>query len=327
MSFKKNSMPENDFDAGRNCFELIEFSLIRQLPSGETMVGRYGVNVAKVREVVHMPKINPLGSTVTGIAGLFELRGVPIPAVNLRQVLGDRNFPESPNQQIIVTEFSQKRAGFIVSSTNRIRRVAWEKVMPPSADISSCMTGMVLIENHEFLFILDLERILANLEGDHHSEELTQSNMLPHGWKSKPHHFTKAGVILLVDDSRLILHNVSRALIQEGYQVMVAHDGQEALERLAEVKAGRFPQFPKIDAIVTDIEMPRLNGISLVTRIREMQEYQNLPILLHTSLDGEASKDAARRAGANGYVVKNDIMNIIETLKQLLHQDLFSVAN
>lgn len=328
MTVKKNPVQVNTFEASRNYFELIEFSLIRHLKNGQSVVGKYGVNVAKVREVVYLPKINLLGATSSGISGIFELRGVPIPAVNLCQVLGDQVFPDSPKQQIIVTEFSQKRAGFIVNSTNRIRRVAWEQVMPPSADATSCMTGMILVENQEFLFILDLEKILANIEAaafpDEHHGHLAEAS---DGWQAKPSNFKVSPRILLVDDSRLILHNVSRALIQEGFKVMVAHDGEEALERVQEVSSGRHRQFPKFDAVVTDIEMPRLNGISLVTRLREIPEYSNCPILLHTSLDGEASKEAARRAGANGYLVKNDIMNIIETLKQLLHQDSFSIAN
>jgi two-component system chemotaxis response regulator CheV len=110
---------DNQYEVGGNYFELIEFTLMRQLPNGNKLAGIYGINVVKVREVVHMPKINPLSSRVPGIAGIFELRGVPIPAVNLCRVLGDEASVVSPEQQIIVAEFSQKRAGFIVHGTNR----------------------------------------------------------------------------------------------------------------------------------------------------------------------------------------------------------------
>src|SRR6476620_2337487 len=125
---------DNNFEVGGNYFELIEFTLMRNLPGGRVIKGTYGVNVVKVREVVHMPRINPLSSSVPGIEGIFELRGIPIPAVNLCKVLGDYESTLHSEQQIIVTEFSQKRAGFIVHSTNRIRRVTWDKVLPPSAD-------------------------------------------------------------------------------------------------------------------------------------------------------------------------------------------------
>ena len=129
-----------DIEVGGSVFELIEFTLKRRLPDGSFVDGLYGVNVAKVREVIRMPRINPLGSSVTGIPGIFELRGVPIPAVNLCKVLGDVSTDLQPEQQIIVAEFSNKRAGFIVSNTHRIRRVAWDQVLPPSSDAKSCMS-------------------------------------------------------------------------------------------------------------------------------------------------------------------------------------------
>jgi len=333
MSVKRLQGTLENFEIEGNYFELIEFTLVRQLNNGQRLVGRYGVNVAKVREVVYVPKINPLGSTVTGIAGIFELRGVPIPAVNLCRVLGDEKVEESPKQQIIVTEFSQKRAGFIVNSTNRIRRVAWEKVMPPSTDSSSCMTGMILVENNEFLFILDLERILAGIEGEgevvEHEPPVIEPNNTYGGFSSPglapvaPNGYN----IMVVDDSKLILQNLSRTLAHEGYRIVLAHDGAEALESLEHIASGHHPAFQRIDALVTDIEMPRLNGISLVTKLRTMPKYRKIPILLNTSLDGNASKDAAKRAGADGYVVKNDAYSIVEQLAKLLAQKELSVAN
>ena len=133
MSGNPNMDLLNQFEIGGNFFELIEFSLIRHIGNNRVYKGTYGVNVAKVREVVHMPTINPLASSVPGVSGVFELRGIPIPAVNLPHILGDNIAPINQNQQIIVTEFSQKRAGFIVNSTHRIRRVSWIKYYLPLA--------------------------------------------------------------------------------------------------------------------------------------------------------------------------------------------------
>src|SRR5690606_24276262 len=104
------------------------------------------------------------GSQVLGVAGIFELRGVPIPAINTAQVLGDKQAPVSSSQQLIVVEFSNKRAGFIVDGTEKIRRVSWDKVLPPSSDSGSFMTGMILLDDSDFLFILDLERILDTID-------------------------------------------------------------------------------------------------------------------------------------------------------------------
>lgn len=155
---------EKNKEESSSIFELIEFSLDRKLPDGSVTIGKYGVNVSKVREVVRMPTINPLTSSIKGFAGVFELRGIPIPAINLASALGDGDAPIRKNQQIIITEFNAKRAGFIVNSTERILRISWDKVLPPTADKNTFISGMTLIENKEFLFILDLEGILDDLE-------------------------------------------------------------------------------------------------------------------------------------------------------------------
>jgi len=144
--------------------ELIEFSLIRHV-SQKQIRGLYGVDVSKVREVIRMPKINPLSSLIPSIAGIFELRGVAIPAINLSLSLGDRHLSLSTkHQQIIVSEFNQKRAGFIVSETHRIRHINKLKILAPSSEEAACVTGITLVENNEFLFILNLEKIIYKLE-------------------------------------------------------------------------------------------------------------------------------------------------------------------
>jgi two-component system chemotaxis response regulator CheV len=316
---------DNQYEVGGNYFELIEFTLMRQLPNGNKLAGIYGINVVKVREVVHMPKINPLSSRVPGIAGIFELRGVPIPAVNLCRVLGDEASVVSPEQQIIVAEFSQKRAGFIVHGTNRIRRVSWEKVLPPSADSSSSITGMLLIENNEFLFILDLEKIIAQLEIQAHSDLVQQHSVRTghdsyHAMHQIPNAPPREKVrldapgILLVDDSNLILNNLSRTLAHEGWRVLLAHNGSEALHVLEEAQSGHGMQ-GSVHAVITDLEMPKMDGITLVRSIRANPRHDKLPIYLHTSLGDTSSKEMAEKAGANGYFVKNDVVHIIETLK------------
>lgn len=303
-------------------FELIDFTLNRHLPDGRVVAGTYGVNVVKVREVIHMPIINPLASNVPGIEGIFELRGVPIPAVNLCTILGDKRGDLSSDDQIIVTEFSHKRAGFIVHSTNRIRRVTWDKILPPSTDRASSMTGMMLIENNEFLFILDLERIIANLEaqaygrsavnsmssGAIHEESSALTSMVT------PARRPGYPSILIVDDSSLILTNLSRTLNQEGYGVVIARNGLEGLQRLEESQTGAF----RIDCIITDLEMPQMDGLTFLKRVRQDPFFNRVPMFLHSSLSDNSSQERAVRDGANGFFVKNDMSVIIQTLKAQL---------
>ncbi len=327
----------NQIEVGSNVFELIEFSLERRLPDGTMMKGIYGVNVSKVREVVRMPKINPLAANSEGLAGIFEIRGIPIPAINLGQVLGDRRAAITQNQQIIVTEFSQKRAGFIVETTHRIRRVEWSDVLPPSSDAGSCMSGMILIEDNEFLFILDLEKILAEIEASASSTarggtgqpvdsvySLAPQAAAPVA--AKEHKFDPSvGTLLLVDDSSLIRNNVCTALERIGFNVVTAENGALAYELMEEIVAGSGP-VPKIDYIISDVEMPRMDGLTFVKKVRETDGMNEIPIVMHTSLSGQANQDAGFAVGANGYIVKNNIKQLVEHIKEVLGDDLVPSA-
>lgn len=311
-------------EIGQNIFELIEFSVTRNLPSGETKVGLYGVNVAKVREVVRMPKINPLSSSVKGIAGIFELRGVPIPAVNLAVALGDGSAPVGGEQQIIVTEFSRKRAGFIVGSTHRIRRIAWDKVLPPASNRTACISGMTLVEDNEFLFILDLEKILYDIElpyldsaassvyGAEPQQVVSQapaSAPLLETPKQKGHK------ILLIDDSPIILKSARIALQAAGYQVATCSDGQAGKDFL---EKSLLNPSDHIDLVVSDVEMPRMDGLTLTRWIKGHPQLSETPVVLHTSLSGAANQEAGFQIGANGYVVKNDMRQLTHFLKEIL---------
>lgn len=330
----------DQFEIGGTFFELIEFSLERHLPDGRRLRGIYGVNVAKVREVVHMPKINPLASRIPGVSGIFELRGVPIPAINLCHILGDHTSDMASGQQIIVTEFSAKRAGFMVSTTHRIRRVSWEKVMPPSSDSDSCMSGMILIEDNNFLFILDLEKILNTIELKH--GETTkfspyQNNSNPDSLSlgsdrnslksvhSERQDKNKPG-ILFVDDSKLILNNVGSALAEKGYRVLTASNGAEALELLNAVYQGEYSHFGSVHCLITDVEMPLMDGLTLVKRLRSEPKFEGLPILLHTSLSGDVTQTAAQTVGADGYVVKNDVRELFEIVGNILKERKYSLG-
>ncbi len=296
-------------ELGGSFFELIEFSLTRRV-QGKTIQGNYGVNVAKVREVVRMPRINPLSSRVKGIAGIFELRGVPIPAVNLGIVLGEEDREPTSEQQIIVTEFSQKRAGFIVDATKRIRKISWEKVLPPSADAGSFISGMTLIEDKEFLFILDLERILLSLEShgviQAPAPQETRAPLAP-----APERGPR---ILLVEDSQFIRNGVKLALQRGGYHVTEAQDGAEALAILEKVAGNPNQEFK---VMVTDIEMPKMDGLTLTRKVREHPVLSELPVLFHTSLSGKANQAQGHAVGANGYVIKNDFSTLFELLKEI----------
>lgn len=297
-------------------FELIEFTLNRQLPNGEFRQGLYGINVSKVREVVRMPEINPLSSQIPGVAGVFELRGVPIPAINLAQALGDKYTERRGNQQIIVAEFSNKRAGFVVDQTHRIRRVSWDKVLPPTADSSTCINGMILIEENNFLFILDLEKIISRLEKTdllNSSQGLSDSRFENSSSQKIP---GLTGRVLVVDDSQFIRSNIVNYLSKSGLEIVEAENGVAAQEIL--LNSQDNPEYQGIQLIVTDVEMPRMDGVSLCTWIKSQEKFKKIPVIMHSSLSGSATQQAAKKAGAEAYVVKSDMKDLLLKVKKHL---------
>ena len=184
------------------------------------------------------------------------------------------------------------------------------------------MTGMILMDNKEFLFILDLERILCNLDSlgspaavNVYNGSETNQIAAP-AVQSQPDPHSSPG-ILVVDDSRLILNNLNRTLSDAGFRVITAENGQQALDRLNSIAQGSTNIGP-VNAIISDVEMPQMDGLTFVRKLRDHPDFSALPVLLHTSLDGKATKEAADKIGANGYVVKNDINDILHQLSELL---------
>lgn len=305
-------MSQDLFHNEESLLELIEFTVERHI-GGQTVSGRYGVNVSKVREVVRMPPINPLASNTPSLAGIFQLRSVPILAVHLAKFLGDENASINPQQKIIVTEFSKKRAGFIVDATKRIRKIPWNQIMPPSADAGSAINGMALIEKDEFLFILDLERILAEIEERAGYKAPSHEEHFPMRTSLEDAAGIDKPLILLVDDSDLVRKNAKLALTRGGFDVLVTTNGLDALRTLEKnISQGE----KQVCVVVSDIEMPKMDGITLARKIRANPQLKHLPIIFHSSLSGHVNQDAALAAGGNAYCIKNDNAQLIKVTRE-----------
>jgi two-component system chemotaxis response regulator CheV len=289
-----------------------------------------------------MPEVNPLTSRLTGLSGVFELRGVPIPIVHLSKFLGDENSELSENQKVIVAEFGVKRAGFVVDSTHKIRRIKWDQVLTPASDSSSYITAMTLVEQNDFLFILDFEKIIADIESESSLKDRRRVEQPSSQRDSRPGdqerldpmnsrnptfidglkhtdsmlHSITTQSILLVDDSTIILKNTTITLQRLGLHVITARNGQEALTIL-ESSLTKTKVSEKISLVITDIEMPQMDGFMLTKKIRELPGLSNIPIIIHSSLSGKATQETGSALGANMYVIKNDIKKLVTAIGDL----------
>ncbi len=323
-----NSIGRPMIEVGSNIFELIEFTATRTgtvNDSDRKTPILYGVNVAKVREVIRMPVIVPCLTNAPEVLGVFNLRGHPIPVIHLAKALGYNEEVITPSSQIIVTEFSRRLAGFIVAGTKRIRRVSWDKVLPPSSEAFSTITGMMLIENQDFIFILDFERILLDIEGRNGGNlggvseinESVQSHLISsQANSSSTEPVKKKPLVIVVDDSPTARKAISGMLRGLNLDVIEFSNGEIAWKEMN--SSGSDGLVGQISLIVSDVEMPKLDGYSLVKRIRAHEGLKHLPIILHSSLTGEVNRSRSVEAGANAYVAKLNKKELVEALKKVL---------
>ena len=313
---------------GSNLFELIEFVVSKKKlhlshvgsPLSGSNLTFFGVNVAKVREVIRLPRIVPCLTNAPEVLGVFNLRGVPVPAIHLAHILGLQEEPVTPSCQVIVTEFSKRLSGFVVAGTRRIRRVSWDKILPPSSGAFGSITGMMGIENDDFLFILDFEKILMEVE--HRSKT---ANSLPVMNSGPQNAFLdietenlrgmtsqQMPVVLVVDDSRAARMMVIDLLKNLGLKIVEVENGEQAWEIL---KGGHSQQ---IDIVVSDVEMPRMDGYSLAYKVKNDANLNKIPVILHSTLSGESNRMKAESAGAFAFVSKLDHREIIDAIQMAL---------
>ncbi|MCU7941287.1 MAG: chemotaxis protein CheV [Candidatus Thiodiazotropha sp. (ex Cardiolucina cf. quadrata)] len=273
--------------AGQNRLELLLFHLRgRQI---------FGINVFKVKEVVQCPKLTELPGSNPVIRGVASLRGNNIPVMDLSNAIGGPRMDKVTDYFIIITEYNRRQLAFLVASVERIVNTHWEDILPPPKGLgrSSYMTAVTNIDD-ELVEIIDVEKILSEVLGI--DEELTQ-----------PVEETGADLsklkILVVDDSMVARNQIKKVLNEMGIEVVQAKDGSEALSLLQEwSEAGNLNDW--LAMVISDIEMPKMDGYSLVTAIREDPKLSDLYVILHSSLSGVFNETMVRKVGADHFLAK-----------------------
>lgn len=270
-------------ETGTNELEVLEFYVDQQAGEGQPPIrSRFGVNVAKVMEVVEAPK----GLASEGmdrhpaLLGTMALRDMALPVVDLGRWLDLERAP-APNENIIVTRFNNVITGFLVTGVIQIHRVNWQDIQPPSKVMANmpgnCITGSIVLDDN-FVLLLDLERALAELDESGTVED--DGEATAQGGEGRS--------VLLADDSTSVRALLSQRFDKAGFEVRAVVDGQEAWDYLETCRAAARDQGKKItdllDVVVTDVEMPRMDGYTLTKRIKDDPELSGLPVVLFSSL-------------------------------------------
>lgn len=296
---------------GQNELEIIDFRIYEDRDEG-TYEWILGINVAKVREVLRMPPITRIPNIPKEIEGMAEIRGDLIPVISLAKWIGIKE-PIERKRYLIFMEFLREKVGVVIHKANRIRRISWKEVKKApdvlNNRLNGRITGVVEIEDG-LLLILDFEGILSDmnlLQVFNISEELPS--------KSK-----KKVKILVAEDSSVARKIITEILISAGHEVISTESGKQAWERLNQIlqeatKEGKnIREF--IDLVLTDIEMPEMDGLTLTRLIKETPGFLNLPVIINTTLSDEANQQKAKSVGADDYLVKFDAKHLLELVER-----------
>jgi two-component system chemotaxis response regulator CheV len=289
MSSVMESVDQRTQLAGRNRLELLLFRL--------TGNQRFGINVFKIQEVVHCPPLTQIPHSHAVVRGIATMRGKTIPVIDLSLAVGEPPVEDLSSSFVIVTEYNRSIQGFLVGGVDRIVNLNWTEILPPpkGSGMESYLTAVTKLDE-ELVEIIDVEKVLAevNFVPNEVSEEVLQDV------EDK----IRQQQVLVVDDSGVARNQMQSTFEQLGIQCTMLNNGGEALKLLKEWADNSDDKLQHLAVVVSDIEMPVMDGYTLTTEIRKDPRLANLYILLHTSLSGTFNHAMVDKVGANEFVPK-----------------------
>jgi two-component system chemotaxis response regulator CheV len=294
--------------AGANKMELLMFSL------GSDEI--YGLNVFKIREVMKLPPVTKIPDSDARVLGVVNLRGENIPVVDLRLAIGIPGGHED-HKKLIITEYNDNKQGFLVAEVDRIIRMSWERIhIPPPMVRSSnrgAVTAVTKLDDGRMVLILDVEKILAELHPRSDEEMYKNVSEVPKLVGKR---------VLVADDSLVARKQITKTLERLGVTYDECITGKEALERL-KMLADEADRTGKqvtdwLQLILTDIEMPEMDGFTLTKNVRSDPRISGIPVLMHSSLSGTCNVEKGKSVGVTDYVTKFDPKVLQEALVKYL---------
>lgn len=276
--------------AGHNSLELLLFHL-----NGRQ---RFGINVFKVQEVIQCPPLTEMPQSHPAVIGIATLRGKTIGIVDLRQAIGGPPSGDYREQFIIISEYNKQMLGFLVGGVAHIVNLNWENVLPPpkATGRGSYMTAVTQV-GEELVEIIDVEKVMVEVMGE--AAELDPDIISAAVLGTEQH-------ALVVDDSSVARHQVQQVLQALGIGCTLCSNGEEALRCLQTWRDEGKNLAEWLAFVLSDVEMPRMDGYTLTTRIRQEPDMQDLHVILHTSLSGMFNEQMVASVGADRFIAKWD---------------------
>lgn len=292
-------------ESGTNELEILEFRV------GENY---YGINVAKIREILPYQEATPIPNSDSRIEGIFMPRDEIISIVDLAKVMGMHDLEKKPSDMYIVTNFNKLNTAFHVQAVIGIHRVSWSSIIKPDSTINAngvgMATGIVRI-NEKLIIILDFEKIVAEINPETGLKVSDVEHMAGRTRNESP--------ILIAEDSPLLGKMLLDCLKRAGFiNLEITENGQECWNRLSDyVNNGTLDQ--KVACVITDIEMPQMDGHHLTKLIKENDQTKHLPVLIFSSLINDEMRRKGEVLGADRQLSKPEIGQLVDAIDDILN--------
>lgn len=260
----------------------------------------YGINVFKVKEVLQCPKMTILPGSNPVVRGVAHIRSGTIPIMDMSLATGNAGLKDLKNAFVIITEYNLKTQGFLVAGVERIINMNWEDIHPPPKGTGRehYLTAVTQVDK-QLVEIIDVEKILAEVSpvNETISEGLISAEVQQRARSKK---------VLIVDDSKIARKQITRCLENIGVEVVALEDGRQAWEHLLAIAENGERLQDEYMMLISDIEMPEMDGYTLTTKIRSDSRMAGFHVVLHSSLSGVFNKAMVEKVGADDFIAKFD---------------------
>ena len=299
--------------AGNNKLEILMFTLGVDNRSGRRET--YGINVFKVREVMRVPEITQSPDMPTAVEGMVSLRGTLVPVIDLAKYVGVQC--DIKPAIMIVTEYNGHTQGFLVEAVDTILRLDWSSMRVPPEMLASQTGGLVTavteLADKRLVMMMDVEKVLAET-GHFGDDDLIAKSVQPLAIANR--------TVFFADDSSVARKQIEKTLDAMQVKYISAINGNRAwieLKKIADyAEASKIPVSDMVQVILTDVEMPEMDGYMLTRKIKSDKRFANIPVLMHSSLSSESNQQLGKAVGVDEYVPKFEPQKLAQTLARLL---------
>jgi len=300
MSKLLNSINQRTQLAGENRLELLLFRLEdKQL---------YGINVFKVKKIITCPALNEMPHRHPIALGIANTMDGPLPIIDLKLAIGHGNSERVRGKSVILAEYNRKMQGFLVDKVEHIINIEWSDIHPPPRGVGKehYLTAISKYGD-EIIEIIDVEKIIAEIMPFNENVEAPITEALDSAYEEQSGEGAAPNKnVLVVDDSVVARNQIKRCLEAVGFSCTLLKNGLEAYQHLEEITmAGKHPNDEYL-MMISDIEMPEMDGYTLTRRVKENPDMKDLYTLLHTSLSGVFNKAMVEKVGADDFIAKFD---------------------